>query len=116
MPVNFKAVGRNVFYIEKGVQRGVKILVYPGLNFLGERECHQGLPQRSENCFLHARVCSPALAAFCLARLRACDMHGMQLLSDVGLTLVPVHIVHASHAALFMNEGQGIRKCHLTQA
>lgn len=102
MPLNFKAVGRHVFYIEKGVQRGVKILVHPGLNFLGEWEHHQGTPRRSENCFIHARVCPLALIVFSLARLRACDMHGVQLLSDVGLTLVPVHIVHASCVALFM--------------
>ena len=115
MPANFKAVGRNVFYRQKGTQRGVKILVHPGLNFFGERECHQGMPWRSENCSIHAGPCPPALTAFSLAKLRACDMHGVQMLSDVGLTLVPVHIVHASRVALVMNEGQGIPRCHLTE-
>lgn len=91
-------------YKEKGVQRGVKIFVHPGLNFLGEWERHQGTPWSSENSFIHGRVCLPALTAFSLARLRACDTHEVQLLSDVGLTLIPVHMVHASHVTLFMNE------------
>lgn len=80
MSVNFKAVGWNVSYKEKGVQRGVKIFVHPGLNFLGEWEHHQGTPWSSENSFIHARVCLPALTAFSLARLRACDMHEVRLL------------------------------------
>lgn len=115
MPANFKIVGRNVFYIYKDIQRGVKILVHPGLNFLGEWEHPQGTPWRNKNCFIHAGACPLALTAFSLARLRACDMLAVQLLSDVGLMLVPVHLVRASCIGLFVNKGQVIPMCQLTQ-
>lgn len=85
------------------------------LNFLCEWVYQHRTPQGSENCFIYARECPPAITAFSRARLRAYNMHGVQLLFGIGLTLVPVHIIHVSCVALFMKEEQLILRCHIPQ-